>query len=315
MAIRGGLSEFSTAEILQLLALQQKSGVLVLADQKNQTEVLFFERGRVMAAADRRQDGRHTFLVYLSENMLLTQDQLESVEDICRATGHDLFTVLVSSGVMGRDRLLEEMRRYTQRIVDRIIEWREGTYEFSGDEKSLPSQGISLKLNPEELLLESMRRNDELATLKESMLAPDLILAQVPDPESQPLPRECTVVLKFVDGGSTIEEICRVSPLGEYLTYDAVSELLSRQQVMIVDPRDAVRIASPRAHRKRVSGPAVAAALSLLLGSLLLGSGIQPLLARSAPAGWLPQEVAGRRADARDGLRGEVIRLRHRDAR
>jgi len=311
MAIRGGLSEFSVAEILQLLALQQKSGVLALTETRGGSQVMFFERGRVVAAADRRQDGRHAFLAYLTENMLLTRDQLESVEDICRGTGHDLFTVLVSSGVMGRDRLLEEMRAYTQRIVDEVVNWRDGTYEFSGDEKSLPNQGITLKLNPEELLLESMRRNDELATLKESMLAPDLILARVKDAESQPLPRECTVVLNLVNGRRTIDGICRISPLGEYLTYDAVSELLSRQQVMIVDPQDVVDLALPRPDRHRVSVPAAAAVLSLILGSVLLGTGMGPLLDHTnSMSSWLPDDVAARRAEVRDRLRAEVMDLR-----
>ncbi len=311
MAIRGSLSEFSVAEILQLLALQQKSGVLALTDGEERTQVLFFEHGRVMAAADRRQDGRHTFLAYLMKNSLLAQDQLESVEDICRATGHDLFTVMVSSGVVGRDRMLDEMRRYTQRIIDDVVEWRNGTYEFSGDEKSLPVQGISLKLNPEELLLESMRRNDELATLKESMLAPDLVLAVVEDADMQPLPRDCTVALGLVDGRRTIEEICGISPLGEYMTYDAISELLSRQQIMIVEPDESERFAPPPAPSPLLSWPAVAGALSIVLGSLLLGSGLAPLMERSVrDRGWLSAEVEANRDQIRAEVRADVIALR-----
>ncbi len=311
MAILGNLSEFSVAEILQLLALQQKSGVLSLTDGRDQSQVLFFEHGRILAAADRRQDGRHTFLAYLMNNMLLTQDQLESVEDICRATGQDLFTVMVTSGVVGRDRMLEEMRRYTQRIIDDVVEWRNGTYEFSGDEKSLPRQGITLKLSPEELLLESMRRNDELLTLKESMLAPDLVFARVQDAETQPLPRDCVAALGLVDGRRTLEEICVVSPLGEYMTYDAISELLSRQQIMIVEPGEVEQIPSVTARGSLVSWPAMAAALSLVVGSLLLGSGVGALTDRSAQGrGWLPEEVEARRDRIRVELRAEIATLR-----
>ncbi len=311
MAIRGNLSEFSVAEILQLLALQQKSGVLAITDGGQQTQVLFFEHGRVMAAADRRQDGRHNFLAYLMSNSLLSQDQLESVEDICRATGHDLFTVMVSSGVVGRDRMLDEMRRYTQRIIDDVVDWRNGTYEFSGDEKSLPVQGISLKLNPEELLLESMRRNDELATLKESMLAPDIVLAVVEDGDKQPLPRDCMVALGLVDGRRSLEELCAVSPLGEYMTYDAISELLSRQQIMIVEPDETERFTAPAPPSPLLSWPAVAAAMSLVLGSLLLGSGLAPLMQRSVrDRDWLPAEVQTSRNQIRAEVRADVLALR-----
>lgn len=148
MAIRGSLSEFSVPEILQLLALQQKSGVLALSHAGDATRVMFFERGKVLAAAERRQVGRNEFLDYLSENQMLTSDQLESVEDICGATGHDLFTVLVSSGVLGRDRLQEEMRNYAQLGVDEVIGWREGSYEFSGMRRASPARGSPSSSTP-----------------------------------------------------------------------------------------------------------------------------------------------------------------------
>jgi hypothetical protein len=311
MAIRGSLSEFSVPEILQLLALQQKSGVLALTHEAEGSRVMFFERGKVLAAAERRQTGRNAFLRHLSISRLLTDDQLESVEDICQATGHDLFTVLVSSGVLGRDRLQDEMRRYAQLGVDEVIGWREGTYEFSGDEKSLPSQGITVKLNPEELLLETMRRNDELATLKESMLAPDLILAKVRNADSVPLPHEALVVTGLVNGQRTIDEICAESPLGEYLTYDTISELLSSQQIMIVDPSQAVRVGPRRAKRTPFVWTPVLAALSLMVGSALLGIGLHPLLSRtSEDQDWLPREAVERRAEVRANLEAEVALLR-----
>ncbi len=311
MAIRGSLSEFSVPEILQLLALQQKSGVLALTHESEGTRVMFFERGRVLAAAERRQAGRNAFLGHLSSNMLLTGDQLESVEDICQATGHDLFTVLVSSGVLGRDRLQDEMKRYAQLGVDEVIGWREGTYEFSGDEKSLPAQGITVKLNPEELLLESMRRNDELATLKESMLAPDLILAKVRNADSVPLPHEALVVMRLVNGDRTLDEICRESPLGDYLTYDTVSELLSSQQIMIVDPSQRVRVGPRRAARTPFVWSSLAAAVSVIVGSVLLGLGLHPLLSRAGQeTDWLPREAVERRVEVRSHLQAEVAFLR-----
>jgi hypothetical protein len=301
MAIRGGLTEFSVPELLQLLSLQQKTGMLTLTHRQGQTHTLFFHRGRVLAGADRRQNSRHEFLAYLYQNQHLTQDQVESVEDICRSTNHDLFTVLLTSGVMSRDRLGEEMHRHAQRVVDELTSWKEGKYDFvTGDEKSLPAQGLRLTLNPEELVLESMRRNDELVTMKESMLAPDLILAQVEDAPSQPVPRECVVVLRLVDGERTIEEISRLAPMGEFLTYDAIAELLGRQLIMIVDPHDAVRRSRKKVKRSPTSLSAMTAFLLLILGSAILGSGLGPILSRSrGDADWLPASAMERRGEVR----------------
>ncbi len=307
MAIRGGLAEFSVEELLQLLNIQQKTGVLVLSESQGTGYPLFFERGRLLAAADRRESGRHAFLNYLETSLLVTRDQVESIEDICNATGNDIFGVILTSGIMGRDRLMEEMRRYSQRIIDEVVVWHEGTYEFSGDEKSLPPQGLQLKLNPEELLLESMRRRDELATLKQSMLAPDLVLAPVGGSSTEPLPRECTLVFGFVNGGRNISEICRLSPLGDYDTYEAISELLGRQRIMIVDPEEAASNGFGRGSGLRLSWPAMAAVVSFVLGSALLGIGLSPILERTRVAeSWLDDEVQARRVAAREHLEMRV---------
>ena len=314
MAIRGGLAEFSVPELLQLLSLQQKTGVLTLTHKKGDSHVLFFWRGRVLAAADRRRSNRHLFLCYLNQNQLLTTDQVDSVEDIGNSTGQDIFTVVLASGIMSRDRLTEEMRSFTQRIADSLMDWVDGTYDFSPtDEKSLPPQGLPLNLNPEELVLESMRRMDELATMKESMLAPDLLLAQVREAPSDPLPRETTLVLKLIDGTQTIEEICKLSPLGEYLTYEAIADLLKRQRIMIVDSQQAGIHTGSKQSRVKVSWPTLAAILALVAGSALLGTGLNPLLSKSKSSdGFLDTEVVERRAETRTLIQEQVETLENK---
>jgi len=311
MAIRGGLAEFSIPELLQLLALQQKTGVLTLTHKDGLHHILFFWRGKVLAAADRRRNNRHEFLAYLYHNQFFTKDQVESVEDISRSTGQDIFTVIIASGVMSRDRLGEEMQRYSQRMMDEIINWMEGTYEFSaGDEKSLPVHGLALHLNPEELVLESMRRADELATMQESMLGPDVLLAQVKNAPRDPLPRECTIVLKLVDGVKSIQEICRVSPLGDFVTYEAITELLGRQQIMIADSGDTKRMVLKRP-KAAISWSALFAILLVAAGSALLGIGLNPLIAESnRRAEWMDEATATHRADLQAEVAVEVASLR-----
>jgi uncharacterized protein DUF4388 len=298
MAIRGSLTEFSVPELMQLLALQQKTGVLTFTHPKGPSHILYFWRGRVLAAADRRRGARHQFLSHVYQNQLLSGDQVESVESISQSTGQDIFTVLLASGTIGRDRLTEEMRRFTQRLSDELVSWQDGTYDFSPcDEKSLPSHGIPIHMNPEELVLESMRRADELATMKESMFAPDMALARVEDAPPGPLPRECTIILRLLDTPRTILELCHLSPLGDFLTYEAISELLGRQRIMVVDQDEAARLGAREKPATPFSFAAFAAILSLLVGSVLLGTGFAPLLAHSRPeSGWLSPEVASRRA-------------------
>ena len=311
MAIRGSLNEFSVPELMQLLALQQKTGVLTFLHPKGQTHILYFWRGRVLAAADRRRTGRHEFLSHVYQNQLLSVDQVESVENITQSTGQDVFTVLLASGTIGRDRLTEEMRRYTQRVSDELVSWNIGSYDFSPcDDKLLPAHGLPLHMNPEELVLESMRRADELATMKESMFAPDLTLARVEDAPPGPLPRECTIVLRLLNQPRTILELCQLSPLGDFLTYEAISELLGRQRIMIIDSSEARRLGGTQKLVETFSFAAFAGILTLLVGSVLLGTGFAPLLAHSRPnSGWIDPGSTSRRAQTTTEVESQLQAL------
>ena len=309
MALTGNLSEFSVPEVLQLLALQQKSGVLSLKQDKRLI-TLYFERGKILGAAGKRREDAEEFLEGLVQSLHITDDQKDTVMDISKETNQDVFTVLVTTGLLGKDRLAEEIHRYTQFVVDDLLEWREGMYEFSGDERSLPHQGVTVKVGPEELLMESMRRKDELATLKESLIQPSLVLAKSPNQPSQPLPRDCQVVLNLVDGRRTVEEVCEDSPLGNYLTYDAVAELLGRQQVIVMDSEQAARYAVNKASTK-FSPLAWVLLIVPLAASLLFGTVTSRLFASPEPenASWLPEDLAAKRFEFHEQVVAETARL------
>ncbi len=55
MALEGNLSDFGLEEILQLIAVQQKSGFLIL--KQDQEMVFYFDRGTLVSTRDRRGPG------------------------------------------------------------------------------------------------------------------------------------------------------------------------------------------------------------------------------------------------------------------
>ncbi|NNF06079.1 MAG: DUF4388 domain-containing protein, partial [Candidatus Eisenbacteria bacterium] len=250
----------------------------------------------------------HT-LRYMLDNFILTNQQSQTVQDISKQAGQDIFTILLTTGLMGRDRLEEEMVRYAQRLIDDLVGWKEGSYEFSGDEKSLPQQGVVIKLKPEELVMESMRRNDELSTLKDKLIQSNLVLAKAPNPPSTPLPRECMVIMNLVDGKKTVDEVCHISPMGEYLTYDAISELLGRQMVLVMDRDQASRLKSNRRLELKAFVSSTAMVLLPAAVSFLIGTWAGPALSNSASkSGWLPEQVETNRKVERVRLQKEVHR-------
>src|SRR6201988_3823158 len=98
MAIKGSLKEASLPDVLQLLALGQKTGCLSIADRSN-FGYIYFDKGRICyASIVNRRDRLGDILV---KHAKITQAQLETaVHRQTREHGKRLGEVLGSRGVL-----------------------------------------------------------------------------------------------------------------------------------------------------------------------------------------------------------------------
>lgn len=310
MGLSGSLQSFAVPEILQLLSLQQKSGVLRLENGQGQRQILFIERGRIVGTRDRRAEDEDPFLGFLRRTGALTDEQVATVLRVQKETDRDTLYILLSSGLIGRDRLVEAITQHTQQIIDRLLTWNDGSYEFTGDERSIPRMGLKLPLSIEELLMEGMRRLDELATIKQTVLAPDLYLIHADETvDRSSLSRDLLVVYDMVEGSTTVEALVARSPLGEYSTYEAISGLLEAG-TLAVDPSPPpptievgptpLEVAVPIQRKQSVSST-WAGVTGMTLASICLGLALGPILRHHA-RGLYPQDVEEARAVANEAM-------------
>lgn len=313
MGLSGNLQSFGVPEILQLLALQRKSGILRLDLTSGDRQVLFIERGAIVGTRDRRTLGDDPFLVFLRGAEFLSEDQIAAVLRVQTETNRDPLYILLSAGMIGRDRLVEALTQHTQQIIDRLLTWTDGSYEFSGDERSIPKMGLKLPLSIEAMLMEGMRRMDELATIKQAVLAPDLYLLQSPESiDRSTLTRELLVVCDMVKKSITVENVVAASPLGEYTTYESISALLDAG-VLIVDPCPPEEVAESGPAPLELAAPVLkkpmmstwAGVLLLSAASIGLGLALGPVLHHQA-VGLVPPEVANARHRMNEALAAEV---------
>lgn len=306
MGLSGNLESFSVPEILQLLALQRKTGILRLAHADGEKQVLFIERGRIVGTRDKCAPREDPLVLFLLGAGYLTPEQVATLDRVQRETGKDSVYIILSGGMVGRDRLVEAITQHTQKLVDHLLTWTRGSYEFQGDERAIPRQALKHPLSIEEMLMEGMRRLDELATIKQAVLAPDLHLLRSPDAiDRARLSREQLVVYDFVAESTSVENVVARSPLGEYSTYEVISGLLE-SGIFVVDPCPPpepvsgspapMDVVVPGATRPHVS--AWAGLVGLTVASLLLGAALGPVLHGHAH-GLLPGDVseARRRTD------------------
>ncbi|UCF78139.1 MAG: DUF4388 domain-containing protein [Candidatus Eiseniibacteriota bacterium] len=224
MALQGSLEDFSLAEILQLIALQKKSGVLRLTSPEA-SAVLFFERGVVVSLTDRRERKSDPLLEYLHGTNRLTTEQVEQIYAIRAQSKKEFAEVIITGGYLTSKQLAQAVELHARELLPKLLSWKKGVYHFSGDEKTVARLYFKVPMRTEALLMESMRRIDESDRIKQ-LYSPAAVLRRREPTEKLELADEEKWVLGLIDGSRPIREILGKSRLGEFETYEILSDLI-----------------------------------------------------------------------------------------
>src|SRR2546425_5939933 len=227
MALQGNLDDFSLPEILQLIAVQQKSGVLKLSTGSD-VAVIFFEGGRVVSTRDRRRNARDPLKTFLVQTGYITEAQLKQIETIEAESRRELTDILLTGNYVPGDQLSGALEKQIQDTFHQLLTWKQGAYHFSGDARTVPKFAVNVRMNTEGLLMESMRRMDEIVRYRgilpstAMVLRPKAIAVQPKD-----LTQQEQGVLPLVDGLRPMRDIIAQSKLVEFEVYEALCHLLA----------------------------------------------------------------------------------------
>ncbi|HXL10365.1 MAG TPA: DUF4388 domain-containing protein, partial [Gemmatimonadales bacterium] len=216
MAIKGSLKEASLPDVLQLLALGQKTGCLSIADRSN-FGYIYFDKGRICyASIVNRRDRLGDILV---KHAKITDEQLAAaIHRQSKARGKKLGEILVGMGVITQTDLERYMRVQIEESVYYLFTWTQGTFNFEADVRP-DQQDFQVSINPESLLLEGARRVDEWSLIEKKIPSFDLIF--VLDKDRLAI-SEATLtdaqqrVLPLLDGARDVHHVIEDSGLGEF---------------------------------------------------------------------------------------------------
>src|SRR6266705_3484734 len=172
MAIKGSLKEASLPDVLQLLALGQKTGCLSIADRSN-FGYIYFDKGRICyASIVNRRDRLGDILV---KHEKISQEQLDAaIHRQSKARDKKLGEILVMQNVLTQQELERYMRMQIEESVFYLFTWTQGTFNFEADVRP-EQQDFLVSINPESLLLEGARRVDEWGLIVKKIPSFDLI--------------------------------------------------------------------------------------------------------------------------------------------
>src|SRR5687767_14168705 len=172
MAIKGSLKEASLPDVLQLLALGQKTGCLSIADRSN-FGYIYFDKGRICyASIVNRRDRLGDILV---KHEKITQEQLDAaIHRQAKERDKKLGEILVSQSVISQQELERYMRVQIEESVYYLFTWTQGTFNFEADVRP-EQQDFLVSINPDALLLEGARRVDEWSMIEKKIPSFDIV--------------------------------------------------------------------------------------------------------------------------------------------
>ena len=167
MQLTGDLSDFALTDILQILALSRKTG-MVLLEGAGWAGRITIENGRITEAT--LQPGES-----LTESLSLAgllgphQNSLAANADL---TQQQLEKLLVSTGILTRNGLVAAIKRHTQRVIGKLVRLEKGHFSIALGELMRAQTDSGSRLNEGldvgEALLYAAHEQDEAYKERES---------------------------------------------------------------------------------------------------------------------------------------------------
>ncbi|WP_309670991.1 DUF4388 domain-containing protein [Gemmatimonas sp.] len=227
MAIRGNLSEASLADVLQLLALGQKTGCLSIA-REGSFGTVHFAGGRIVhAELVNRRDRLGDRLVRIGA---ITPDDLARVTAASAPQDdRELAHALLEQALIEREVLVGEYRTQVEEAVYHLFSWSLGSFTFEPEAEDSPDAAL-VSVSADSLLLEGARRVDEWTQIAKKVPSLDLIFElDGPRLAHREVPLSATQerLLPFLDGTQDLNTVIERSGLGEFEVGKAVFGLLT----------------------------------------------------------------------------------------
>jgi hypothetical protein len=225
MALAGTLKDFGIADILQLIAQQQKTGVLHLRSKDQEVKVGFVD-GAIVSAESLSKKKRDLFGHMLLGAELISEAQLELALETQKRSLQRLGDCLISQGVLTKDQYRRMAQLQFNETLYRLFTWKTGTYEFEQGPVHHDTHDLE-PVRAESVLMEGFRMVDEWPVIRKRIPRYDLVFAQgkylPPDGASTESGGEFASVgpserrvFALVNGYRDVRKLVDLSCLGEF---------------------------------------------------------------------------------------------------
>lgn len=225
----------STVEVINFVHSSQLSGNLVFV-QDDTRKCIYFKNGEVRGASSNQIEDRLGEIMFRFG--LLTRESLDRAVEESRRIRRPLGNYLLDRGLVSQNDLYAHVRRQVEEIFYSTLLVRDGDFFLTGfDVDALPSP---LSMNSQSLLMEGLRRMDEMSHFKQKIPEETSRLGTVKGKATKELSAPEQMVLRLLETPMPLNDIIARARLGNFETIKLVHTLVESGLLEVLPPEESV---------------------------------------------------------------------------
>ena len=216
MALKGNLRDFSTTQLLNLIALARKTGMFTI--HGSEPARMSFKEGKLIHAAVGNQEGSLSQILQHAGKLTSEQSrviQTRAADKSDKQLGH----MLIQAGYVTQSDIIQSVRQYVLDVVYKLFTWADGTFQFESN-KLPPPERITIPIDLEGVIMEGSRRLKEWERLQEEIPDLDISLRFTDKPTARLRNINLTVeewrVISFINPRNSIRQIAQGNNLNDF---------------------------------------------------------------------------------------------------
>ncbi|TFG80322.1 MAG: DUF4388 domain-containing protein [Chrysiogenales bacterium] len=246
MAFKGTLREFKVPDILQLISLQKKTGILTFNSQEGFITLIFEDGFIIGIDAFPKKLEMRVGNVFVKQE-IISEEMLQRALSIQKRTNQKVGEILIGMGMIDEKIIPEVLRIQATQIVLSLFNWKKGEYNFKVLDYVDKELRLLSPIAVDNLIMEGVQMLDEWPLIKKVIPSEDIIFEPVflgnkkismiseydddlqsKDSNTLYLTETEVNLLKYINGKNTVQDIVELGLFTEYKIYKNLFNLANK---------------------------------------------------------------------------------------
>lgn len=246
MAFKGTLREFKVPDILQLISLQKKTGILTFNSQEGFITLIFEDGFIIGIDAFPKKLEMRVGKVFVKQE-IISEEMLQRALSIQKRTNQKVGEILIGMGLIDEKIIPEVLKIQAIQIVLSLFNWKKGEYNFKVLDYVDKELRLLTPIAVDNLIMEGVQMLDEWPLIKKVIPSEDIVFEPVflgnkkisliseydddlqsKDSNTLYLTETEVNLLKHINGKNTVKDIVELGLFTEYKIYKNLFNLANK---------------------------------------------------------------------------------------